>query len=71
MAGLGSSYTNNNQRRPKGNGGPSDLLKIVTMIMAKKFQPVIVFSFSKKICEDYASQMSKLDFNDGRISAVI
>ena len=35
------------------------------MIMERKFQPVIVFSFSKKECEAYALQMSKLDFNTG------
>ena len=33
------------------------------MIMERMFQPVIVFSFSKKECEAYALQMSKLDFN--------
>ena len=33
------------------------------MIMERMFQPVIVFSFSKKECEAYAMQMSKLDFN--------
>ena len=33
--------------------------------MERKFQPVIVFSFSKKECEAYALQMSKLDFNTG------
>lgn len=45
--------------------GPSNTFKIVKMIMERKFQPVIVFSFSKKECEAYALQMSKLDFNTG------
>lgn len=31
--------------------------------MEKNFAPVIIFSFSKKDCEVYAMQMSKLDFN--------
>ena len=31
--------------------------------MEKDLAPVIVFSFSKKECEAYALQMSKLDFN--------
>ena len=35
------------------------------MIMERNFQPVIIFSFSKKECEAYALQMSKLDFNSG------
>ncbi|KAG8519796.1 Exosome RNA helicase MTR4, partial [Galemys pyrenaicus] len=33
------------------------------MIMERNFQPVIIFSFSKKDCEAYALQMTKLDFN--------
>ncbi|KNC52605.1 uncharacterized protein AMSG_08468 [Thecamonas trahens ATCC 50062] len=33
------------------------------MIMDRGYDPVIVFSFSKRECEGYASQMSKLDFN--------
>lgn len=31
--------------------------------MEKKFQPVIVFSFSRRECEQYATSMAKLDFN--------
>ncbi len=34
------------------------------MIMERNYQPVIVFSFSKKECEALALQMSKLDLND-------
>lgn len=44
-------------------GGPSDIYKIVKLIMEKSYQPVIVFSFSKRECEAYALQMAKLDFN--------
>uniref|UniRef100_A0A8C7SKL8 RNA helicase n=1 Tax=Oncorhynchus mykiss TaxID=8022 RepID=A0A8C7SKL8_ONCMY len=44
-------------------GGPSNVFKIVKMIMERNFQPVIIFSFSKKECEAYALQVSKLDFN--------
>lgn len=39
------------------------------MIMERNFQPVIIFSFSKKECEAYALQMSKLDFNSGENSS--
>jgi ATP-dependent RNA helicase DOB1 len=45
--------------------GPSNVFKIVKMIMERNFQPVIIFSFSKKDCEAYALQMTKLDFNTG------
>ncbi|XP_022092267.1 superkiller viralicidic activity 2-like 2 [Acanthaster planci] len=52
-----------NRGRKGGTKGPSNIFKIVKMIMERMFQPVIVFSFSKKECEAYAMQMSKLDFN--------
>lgn len=45
-----------------GSGG-SDIFKIVKMIMERKFEPVIVFSFSRRECEQHAMSMSKLDFN--------
>ncbi|XP_072388275.1 exosome RNA helicase MTR4 [Diabrotica undecimpunctata] len=41
----------------------TDIFKVVKMIMERNFAPVIVFSFSKKDCELYAMQMTKLDFN--------
>ncbi|KAH9305965.1 hypothetical protein KI387_010369 [Taxus chinensis] len=47
----------------KNTGGASDIYRIVKMIMEKKFQPVIVFSFSRRECEQNALSMSKLDFN--------
>ncbi len=43
--------------------GPSDIYKIVKMIMVKNYNPVIVFAFSKRECEALALQMSKLEFN--------
>ncbi|TSM12532.1 Superkiller viralicidic activity 2-like 2 [Bagarius yarrelli] len=49
--------------RKGGTKGPSNVFKIVKMIMERNFQPVIIFSFSKKECEAYALQVSKLDFN--------
>ena len=39
--------------------------------MERNFQPVIIFSFSKKECEAYALQMSKLDFNSGENSMIL
>ncbi|KAK2385318.1 Helix-loop-helix protein 2 [Trifolium repens] len=56
--------------KPNGRGGRggsasggSDIYKIVKMIMERKFQPVIIFSFSRRECEQHAMAMSKLDFN--------
>ncbi|CAL8466224.1 g5760 [Coccomyxa elongata] len=42
----------------------SDIFKLVKMIMQRRFDPVIVFSFSKKECEALALQMAPLDLND-------
>ncbi|KAK6460886.1 rRNA-processing arch domain-containing protein [Scheffersomyces coipomensis] len=46
-----------------GKDGKSDIYKIVKMIYMKRYNPVIVFSFSKRDCESLALKMSKLDFN--------
>ena len=51
--------------------GPTDIYKIVKMIMMKNYNPVIVFSFSKKECENYALQMSQLAFNDESEKAMV
>ncbi|GAB1608438.1 exosome RNA helicase MTR4-like [Argonauta hians] len=49
--------------RKGGMRDNSNCYKIVKMIMERNFAPVIVFSFSKKDCEAYALQLTKLDFN--------
>ncbi|XP_010533059.1 PREDICTED: DExH-box ATP-dependent RNA helicase DExH10-like isoform X2 [Tarenaya hassleriana] len=55
-----------------GNGsGGSDVYKIVKMIMERKFQPVIIFSFSRRECEQHALSMSKLDFNTDEEKEVV
>ncbi|KAH9811166.1 ATP-dependent RNA helicase mtr4 [Teratosphaeria destructans] len=51
--------------------GPTDIYKIVKMIMMKNYNPVIVFSFSKRDCENYALQMSQLAFNDESEKAMV
>ena len=54
-----------------GTKGPSDIYKIVKMIMMKNYNPVIVFSFSKNQCESYALQMSNLTFNDNTEKSMV
>jgi ATP-dependent RNA helicase DOB1 len=49
----------------------SDIYKIVKMIMLKNYNPVIVFSFAKRECENYALQMSQLTFNDESEKAMV
>ncbi|KAF8170142.1 P-loop containing nucleoside triphosphate hydrolase protein [Pholiota molesta] len=43
--------------------GPSDISKIIKMIMLKNYNPVIVFSFSKRECEGLALTLAKFEFN--------
>lgn len=43
--------------------GPSDISKIIKMIMQKNYNPVIVFAFSKRECEALALTLSKFEFN--------
>lgn len=65
------SYGSNNKRRKGGKGGGgnpkkkvgTDVYRIVKLIMERQYDPVIIFSFSKRECESYALLMSKLDFN--------
>ncbi|KAM1225981.1 hypothetical protein PS2_044169 [Malus domestica] len=41
----------------------SDIFKMVKMIIQRQYDPVILFSFSKRECESLAMQMAKLDLN--------
>ena len=50
-------------RKAAQQKGESNCFKVIRTIMEKNLVPVIIFSFSKKDCEAYALQMSKLDFN--------
>jgi len=54
-----------------GTKGPSDIYKIIKMIMVKNYNPVIAFSFSKNMCESYALQMSNLSFNEESEKAMV
>ena len=51
------------KRKGHDKKSASDLFKLIKMINMKNYHPVIVFSFSKKECENNALQLSKLDFN--------
>ncbi|TVY14133.1 ATP-dependent RNA helicase mtr4 [Lachnellula arida] len=61
----------NKKTNTGGNKDTSDIYKIVRMIMVKHFNPVIVFSFSKRECEAYALQMSTMAFNDESEKAMV
>ncbi|KAG7662926.1 MTR4 [[Candida] subhashii] len=75
MASIGDNTGDDPSSGEKGKGkkgqtfkggnkdGKTDIYKIVKMIYMKRYNPVIVFSFSKRDCESLALKMSKLDFN--------
>ncbi|KAK4133175.1 antiviral helicase [Trichocladium antarcticum] len=55
-----------NKKTNKGGDAPdelSDIAKIIKMIIKKNFQPVIVFNFSKRECEQMALKASAMRFN--------
>lgn len=55
-----------NKKTNKGGDAPdemSDIAKIIKMIIKKNFQPVIVFNFSKRECEQMALKASIMRFN--------
>ena len=64
MGKIGGGEGGQSKRKSQKEG--SDIFKIVNMVMERNFAPVIIFSFSKKECEAYALQMSKLDFNSSK-----
>ncbi|CAG8491936.1 4528_t:CDS:10 [Diversispora eburnea] len=41
--------------------GPSDIIKIVSMIMQRDYLPVIIFSFGKRECGNLAHQLKDID----------
>ncbi|KAI9091124.1 rRNA-processing arch domain-containing protein [Phlyctochytrium arcticum] len=58
-------------RKEMSTKGISDLYKIVRMIMAKQYHPVIIFSFSKRECESNALIISKLSFTTDDEKALV
>ena len=59
------------KKKGASSAGQSDLFRVVKMIMERKYDPVIIFSFSKRECESYAMQLSKLDFTTDEEKALI
>lgn len=46
--------------------GTSHVVNIIRTLKERDMIPVIIFSFSRKECEAYATQMTNLDFNTGK-----
>ena len=61
-----------NKKTNKGGAdNGSDIAKIIRMTIKKKFNPVIVFNFSKRECENMAMNISTLSFNDDSEKAMV
>jgi len=43
------------------------VVKIITMLHERDLLPVIIFSFSRRECEAYATDLAKIDFNTGNL----
>eukprot|EP00177_Eucheuma_denticulatum_P007943 GFKZ01014460.1.p1 GENE.GFKZ01014460.1~~GFKZ01014460.1.p1 ORF type:complete len:1142 (-),score=197.75 GFKZ01014460.1:107-3121(-) len=57
------TLTKKRGRGPQQPSGISDCFRVVQLIKDHGFQPVIIFSFSRRDCEALALQMSKINFN--------
>ena len=55
----------------KGAADHSDMQRIVRMVVKKAYNPVIIFSFSKRGVEDLASQVSRLNLNNHSESCMV
>ena len=64
--GGGGSKGKNKGRKGRNEvaDSKSDISKVIKMIIRKKFDPVIVFSFSKRECESLALSISNICFNN-------
>ncbi|KAK3828261.1 MAG: rRNA-processing arch domain-containing protein [Benniella sp.] len=71
LRGRGGKKDAKKGKKGVDQNGPSDIYKIIKMILVKNYHPVIVFSFSKRECENLALKMSKLDFNDEKESEMV
>jgi len=71
-AGVGGQGAGKKRRRgTQGNkGGTPDLQRLIRMVMQRGYDPVIVFSFSKRDCEKYALQLARLDFTTAEEKAL-
>ncbi|KAI1188424.1 rRNA-processing arch domain-containing protein [Nemania serpens] len=68
---TGKGKNKKNFKGKQNESQQADIQKIVKMIMSRNFNPVIVFSFSKRECESFAVHTSKYAFNDESEKAMV
>uniref|UniRef100_A0A0K0F941 mRNA transport homolog 4 (inferred by orthology to a C. elegans protein) n=1 Tax=Strongyloides venezuelensis TaxID=75913 RepID=A0A0K0F941_STRVS len=61
----------NERGRKGGVKGDSNVCKIIRTILDRDMLPVIVFSFSRKECESYATTLKDMDFNNEKSKKVV
>ncbi len=72
MVGAGPGASSKGKRRtPQRGKGPTDLYRVVKMVMERGYDPVIVFSFSKRETERNAMQIAKLDLTSKEEKSMI
>jgi ATP-dependent RNA helicase DOB1 len=72
MSLLSSKPAEDDKKGKKGgNKQPSEVKRLLELVMRKKLDPVIVFSFSKRDCEDHAKALQKLDFTTEEEKAAV
>lgn len=60
----GSGGKGGGKGKGKGGKGNEEIMTIISTMMKRNLNPILVFSFSKRDCEKHALTLSKLDFND-------
>ena len=59
---MAAALSNKKKTRAKG-GDLKSIKRLVSMVMEHDLAPVIVFSFAKRECENYATECAHLDIN--------
>lgn len=62
-AGGGASGSSSRNMGRTSGGDQSDWTKLINSLKEKTLLPVVVFAFSKRLCEESASKLSKMDLS--------
>ena len=66
---LPSSFLNGLVSPPSGE--KSDIFRVVKMVVDRRYDPLIVFSFSRRDCETHAVALAALDLNSKAESEIV
>lgn len=71
MAAVADKPAGKSGGKGRGKKGNDEIMNIISTMMKRNLNPILVFSFSKRDCEKHALTLSKLDFNDDEEKALI